>query len=66
MRLTQSPRGLSTNQATGQANRESLTTAVTEAVRERLDRVIRINDQWRVIFKWVDGDAYEVRVVDYH
>ena len=23
---------------------------------------IRINDQWRVIFKWVDGDAYEVRV----
>ena len=27
---------------------------------------IRINDQWRVIFKWVDGDAYEVRVVDYH
>ena len=27
---------------------------------------IRINDQWRVIFKWVDGDAYEVRVIDYH
>ena len=27
---------------------------------------IRINDQWRVIFKWIDGDAYEVRVVDYH
>lgn len=27
---------------------------------------IRINDQWRVIFVWQDGDAYEVRVVDYH
>jgi proteic killer suppression protein len=27
---------------------------------------IRIDDQWRVIFKWIDGDAYEVRVVDYH
>lgn len=27
---------------------------------------IRVNDQWRVIFKWVDGEAYEVRIVDYH
>lgn len=27
---------------------------------------IRINDQWRVIFKWVDGDAHAVRIVDYH
>lgn len=27
---------------------------------------IRINKQWRVIFKWVDGDAYEVDIVDYH
>jgi toxin HigB-1 len=27
---------------------------------------IRINDQWRVIFKWIDGHAYEVRIVDYH
>ena len=27
---------------------------------------IRVNDQWRVIFKWIDGDAYEVRVVNYH
>ena len=27
---------------------------------------IRINDQWRVIFQWIDSDAYEVRVVDYH
>lgn len=27
---------------------------------------VRINDQWRVIFKWLDGDAHEVRIVDYH
>jgi toxin HigB-1 len=27
---------------------------------------IRINDQWRVIFKWLNGEAYEVQVVDYH
>jgi proteic killer suppression protein len=27
---------------------------------------IRINDQWRVIFKWIDGDAHLVRVADYH
>ena len=25
---------------------------------------IRVNDQWRVIFKWREGDAYEVSVVD--
>jgi toxin HigB-1 len=27
---------------------------------------IRINDQWRVIFKWLDGEAHEVRIADYH
>ncbi len=27
---------------------------------------IRVNDQWRVIFKWHNGDAREVRLVDYH
>ncbi len=27
---------------------------------------IRINDQWRVIFRWVDGHAHAVRIVDYH
>ena len=26
---------------------------------------IRINDQWRVVFRWEDG-AHEVRVADYH
>ena len=27
---------------------------------------IRINDQWRIVFKWLDGNAAEVRIVDYH
>ena len=27
---------------------------------------IRINDQWRVCFRWKDGDAYEVEISDYH
>jgi toxin HigB-1 len=27
---------------------------------------IRINDQWRIIFRWLDGDAHDVAVVDYH
>ena len=27
---------------------------------------IRINDQWRIIFKWVNGNAHAVQVVDYH
>ena len=27
---------------------------------------IRVNDQWRIIFRWKDGNAYEVSVTDYH
>jgi len=27
---------------------------------------IRINDQWRICFKWTDGDAYHVEITDYH
>lgn len=27
---------------------------------------IRINDQWRVCFRWKEGDAYDVEIVDYH
>ncbi len=27
---------------------------------------IRINDQWRICFRFVDGDAYEVEITDYH
>jgi toxin HigB-1 len=39
---------------------------------EKLERdlkgfhAVRINDQWRVIFRWVDGHAYDVRIKDYH
>ena len=27
---------------------------------------IRINDQWRICFRWEDGDAFEVDIVDDH
>ncbi len=27
---------------------------------------LRINDQYRICFRWSDGDAYEVEIVDYH
>jgi proteic killer suppression protein len=27
---------------------------------------IRINDQWRLCFKFVEGRAYDVEIVDYH
>jgi toxin HigB-1 len=27
---------------------------------------IRINDQWRVMFKWINGEPHGVRIVDYH
>lgn len=29
-------------------------------------RSIRINDQWRICFVWLDVDAYQVEIVDYH
>jgi proteic killer suppression protein len=27
---------------------------------------IRINDQWRIIFKWTAGNASEAEIIDYH
>ena len=27
---------------------------------------IRINDRWRICFGWVDHDAHDVEIVDYH
>jgi toxin HigB-1 len=27
---------------------------------------IRINDQWRICFEWLDGQAEQVEIVDYH
>ncbi|MBI1779186.1 MAG: type II toxin-antitoxin system RelE/ParE family toxin [Proteobacteria bacterium] len=34
--------------------------------RRRGQYSIRVNDQWRVCFRWHDGDAYDVEVCDYH
>jgi addiction module HigA family antidote len=38
-----------------------------EALRGDLNGLhsIRVNDQWRIVFRWVDGDAHDVRIVDY-
>lgn len=34
---------------------------------DRADQhAIRINDQWRICFRWEDGNAYEVEIADYH
>ena len=27
---------------------------------------VRINEQWRICFKWLNGDAYDVEIIDYH
>ena len=27
---------------------------------------IRINDQWRIVFKWDDGNSSDVTILDYH
>ena len=27
---------------------------------------IRINNQWRIVFKWIDNNAYNVEIIDYH
>lgn len=27
---------------------------------------IRINDQWRICFEWIDGNSYSVEIIDYH
>ncbi len=27
---------------------------------------IRINDQWRIVFRWKSGNAEDVQVIDYH
>lgn len=39
-----------------------------EALKGDLDgfHSIRINDQWRIVFRWTDQGPADVRVVDYH
>jgi len=27
---------------------------------------IRINNQWRIIFQWIEGQSEQVRIIDYH
>lgn len=27
---------------------------------------IRINNQWRIVFRWENGHAYDVQILDYH
>ena len=27
---------------------------------------IRINAQWRIVFRWQNGNAFDVEIVDYH
>ena len=27
---------------------------------------IRINNRWRLCFRWADGDVFDVEIVDYH
>jgi toxin HigB-1 len=27
---------------------------------------IRINDQWRIVFRWREGQSEEVKIIDYH
>jgi proteic killer suppression protein len=27
---------------------------------------VRVNDQWRICFRWTNGNAHEVEIVDYH
>jgi proteic killer suppression protein len=34
--------------------------------RRRGQQSVRINDQFRICFRWEDGDAYEVEITDYH
>lgn len=38
--------------------------------RLRRDRIgqhsIRINDRWRICFRWESGEAHDVEIVDYH
>ena len=39
-----------------------------EALKDRREgqHSIRINDQWRIVFTWRDGNAHDVAIVDYH
>jgi proteic killer suppression protein len=38
---------------------------ILQGVREGLYS-IRINDQWRICFRWRNANAYDVEIIDYH
>lgn len=27
---------------------------------------IRVNDQWRIVFRWENNNSYDVEIIDYH
>jgi proteic killer suppression protein len=37
-----------------------------EALAGNRQHSIRINDQWRICFQWLDDNAHKVEIVDYH
>ena len=39
-----------------------------EALKGRLSgfHSIRINDQWRIVFRWTDSGPFQVAIIDYH
>jgi toxin HigB-1 len=39
-----------------------------EALKGNLSKYhsVRINDQFRIIFRWIDGDIRDVKITDYH
>ena len=38
-----------------------------ELERDRMGQyAISVNDQWRICFRFIDGDAYDVEITDYH
>ena len=44
-----------------------LSNRLHELGRERKGQFsISVNDQWRICFRFVDGDAYDVELTDYH
>jgi len=44
-----------------------LSNRLHELERERSGQLsISINDQWRICFRFTDGDAYDVEITDYH
>jgi len=32
----------------------------------KVQHSIRINDQWRICFEWLNGAAHDVEIIDYH